>query len=345
MSRKEGERTVFNVAIIGGGYIGRVHAKVISGYFPKLKIIAVAEKNLQKGKDFCNDFGGRLYSDIKELLKHENVDVVVICTPTYLHSEMVQVAASAKKNIFCEKPIVVNLNEAEQMIEIVKTKRVKSMVAHVLRFWPEYKKTKDIIDSGILGESYYCYLERICTYPNWTENNWNSNESLGGGAAIDLQIHDLDFISWIYGKPQLINADGVYQPSLGGWVHMSTNLKFEKNRTGHVEVGWMYSGRFPFTTVIRILGEKGSLEWTFRAGKNIEERGIISPIRIYWKDGKIDEIFADQIDPFISEWDYFIDCLEKNKEVDIATMEDGRNALQLVIASIQSAKQGKEVRL
>lgn len=336
---------MLNLAIIGGGYIGRLHARVISSHFPNLKIIAVAEKNLQKGKKFCQDFGGHLYPDINELLKNENVDIVAICTPTYLHSEMVQIAASAKKDIFCEKPIAVNLNETEQMIEIVKKNRVKSMVAHVLRFWPEYKKTKEIINSGILGESYYCYLERICTYPNWTENNWNSIESLGGGAAIDLQIHDLDFISWIFGKPQLVKADGIYQPSLGGWTHMSTNLKFEKNRTGHVEAGWMYSGKFPFTNVIRIIGEKGSLEWIFRAGKNIEERGIISPILIYWKDGKIDEVYVDQIDPFISEWVYFIDCIEKNKEAEIATLKDGRDALQLVMASIQSAKYGKEVRL
>lgn len=327
-----------DIALVGAGFIGKVH----SGSYNKIKdanVIAVIDVNKEKGKKLAEVNNANFYTSLDECLKKEEVDIVDICTPTFTHVDLIKKAADLKINIFCEKPLALSLKDADQMIKAVENNKVKAMVGFVLRFWPEYLKVKEIIESGEIGKPLHGHLERLSIMP---EEYWLLDEKYSGGAAVDLHCHDLDYITWIFGKPKTIKAQGVYNPEYikhGGMVHIVTNIEFKNGISGMVESGWAFKGAFPFTMLIRILCENGTVEWISRAGVNIEKRDLAPKITIFRADGSIDKLEVDKRDAYVSECEYFIDCVVNNRDVKIATFRDGRDALKFSLAAIKSAKE------
>jgi predicted dehydrogenase len=335
---------MIKAAVIGAGWAGNIHGKILATELENTKLSAVVEKNEKKGIEFSKKYHTNYYNDSDEMLKKEDVDLVVICTPTHLHAESIIKAANANKVIFCEKPLALTLKEADKAIEAIKRNNVKCMIGHVLRFWPEYVKVKQIVDSGKLGKPLHGVSERLLATPNWTEGDWYIKEKYGGGAALDAQIHDIDFLIWIFGNAIRVDSQGVYDRAYGGWAHIATNIEFESGGSGFVQAGIRYQKTFPFTMVIRIICEKGTIEWIFRAGVHLEERGKQIPIIIYKQDGK-DTVEVRQDDPYLAEWKYFIDCLVKNKKIENASIDDGRRALEVALASVKSAEKKTVIKL
>ncbi|MBL7123427.1 MAG: Gfo/Idh/MocA family oxidoreductase [Actinobacteria bacterium] len=332
-----------NIAIIGAGFMGKTHA-VAHREIDNSNIIAIVDRVEEKGKKLAEEFNAKFYLDIDNLLKDESIDAVDICVPTFVHKDLAIKAANAGKHILCEKPLTLSLEDADEMIEAVERNKVKAMVGHVLRFWPEYIKIREIVNSGKLGESLFGFCERILVPPDWFEENWGLNEKNSGGVPLDLHIHDLDYLIWVFGKPSIVSAQGVYNPKLGGIVHITTNIEFENGKSGFAEGGWGFTGDFPFTMVVRILCESGSIEWIFRAGKNIEERAQSAEVTIYEKDKSAYTIEVDQTDAYFLECKYFVDCIMNDNPIEKATFKDGRASLELALAARESAKEKKIVK-
>ena len=329
------------IGLIGAGFVAQIHTSAYEK-IDNADVVAVVDKVEKKGKELASNCNAKYYNNIDDMLNNEDVDCIDICVPTFLHKDMVLKASAAKKNVFCEKPLALSLEEADEMLKAVKSNNVKSMVGHALRFWPEYVRVKEYIDSGVLGNPLHAFCQRLAVTPDWHQGNWGASEKFGGGAALDLHIHDLDYLRWIFGKPAMVVAKGIYDPVKkqdGGFVHIATVIEF-KNKVGALaEGGWEFKGAFPFTMVLRILCEKGTVEWIFRAGKNIEEREKDAAITVYRNDGSVESLEAGTEDAFFLELGYFIDCLENDKPVENATFEDGRDSLALALAAIRSARE------
>ncbi len=335
-----------NIAIVGAGFIGKIHSDSYK-QIDNANVVAVVDKVEKKGKELASANDAKYYAELDQCLDKEEIDNVDVCVPTFLHPEIVEKAARAKKNIFCEKPMALSLDDADKMIKVVEENNVKAIVGHVVRFWPEYIKAKEVIESGQLGKPLHGFCERLAVIPDWHQNNWGLNEKYSGGAAIDLHIHDLDYLQWVFGEPKFVKAQGVYNPEemeKGGLVHVATNLEFKNGVSALAEGGWAFKGAFPFTMILRILCEKGTIEWVFRAGKNIEERAQGAKLTIYREDGAIDELDVDKTDAYLLECKYFIDCTENNKEIKKATFKDGRSALKLALAAVESSKENSVVK-
>jgi predicted dehydrogenase len=332
------------VALVGTGFIGEIHAKSYEN-IQNANLAAVISTTPEKGRQFAEKFGASYYPNLQELLKKEEVDCVDICTPTYVHADMAVEAAEAGLHVLCEKPIAITLKEADRIIEAVAKGTVKAMAGHTMRFWPEYRKAKEIIESGELGEPLHAHCERLAATPDWHKNRWGLNEKQGGGASVDLHIHDLDYLIWLFGKPKFVSAVGVPDDSLGGISHITTNIDFENGKSGFAEGGWAFSSSFPFTMILRILCERGTVEWIFRAGKNIENRSQKMNLIVYKNDGSIDEPEVPEDDAYYLECKYFIDCIDNDREITNATLQDGRNALALALAATKSAKENRAIKI
>ena len=332
------------VAIIGAGFIGEIHANSYK-QIKNANVVAVVDKVERKGIKLAEKIGTSFYEDLNDLFENQEVDCIDICTPTFLHADMAVRAAEAGKNVFCEKPLALSLKEADRIIEALKKNKVKAMVGHVIRFWPEYVKAKEIVSSGQLGEPLYVFCERLAITPDWQEGNWVTNEKYSGGVSVDLHIHDLDYLIWLFGKPILVKAQGVYDKKLSSLVHIATTIEFENGKSALAEGGWAFKGSFPFTMILRILCEKGTIEWVFRAGKNIEKREQKADLIVYENNGSIYNLEVDQTDAYLLECKYFIDCIDNNRPVKRATCEDGRLALELALAATKSAKEKTLIKL
>jgi len=129
------------VAIVGAGFMGRMHAQVYRN-LNKAKLAAIADSDLEKAQLLADKYEATAYSSMEELLNKEDIDAVDICLPTFLHKEYVIKAARAGKDILCEKPIALTVEDAEEMIQAAKINKVKLMIAQVISFWLEYVKLK-----------------------------------------------------------------------------------------------------------------------------------------------------------------------------------------------------------
>lgn len=332
------------VALIGTGFIGEVHAGAY-GKIDNAQLVAVVSTTEQKGRAFARKHGARYYPSLPDALQEEEIDCVDICTPTKLHADMTIQAAQAGLNILCEKPLALNLEDADRMIEAVRKAGVKAMAGHTIRFWPEYVAAKQIIDSGQLGAPLHAFCTRLAATPDWHKNGWGMDEKSGGGASLDLHIHDLDYLMWLFGRPKLVNAVGVRIDALGGIAHINTNVSFENGTSAVAEGGWAFGSSFPFTMAFRILCEKGTIEWIFRAGKNIENRSEKSALVVYWNDGRTDTHPVPEEDAYVLECTYFADSVDEGRDITNATFEDARGALELALAATVSAKEDRTVAI
>jgi len=335
---------MLKTAIVGAGWAGNLHANILANKIEGVEVIAVVDTMEHKAIQCAKKYDAACYTDIDEMLSKECVDMVLVCTPTYTHADLVIKAVEAGKIVFCEKPLALNLEDADRMIETVQEHHVIAMTGHILRFWPEYVKIKEIVDSGDLGPPLHCVSERLLSIPTWTENEWARKEPLGGGMAFDGQIHDIDYLLWVFGAVKSVESQGIHDSRYGGWAHIGSNLKFESGVSGFIQAGWRYPDSFPFTMVTRVICEKGTVEWVFRGGVHLEQRGQHpTPIIVYRPNGEKEKIDAAQADPFLMEWKYFSRCIQDGTPITSGTFQDGRNAVAVAVASVQSVNEQRAV--
>lgn len=326
--------SLLNVAIMGAGKIGRLHADVCSR-FNNLNISAILDLDEKIGKELADIYSTKFYDDIEELLKKENLDIVAVCTPTFTHKNAVEKIADSGINIFCEKPLALSLEEADLMVEAVKRNKVKAIVAHVLRFWPEYYKTKEIIDKNELGNVMHVQCERLCGIKNCDKGTWKTQENKSCGAGLDMQIHDMDYLIWVFGEPMFFESTSVYNKELGGCSHVNTILKFRNNISGFINAGWDMVESFPFTMVLRVTCENGVIEWIYSSNQGYKGRDKKFPLVVYKSDGTSYEVNVEETDPYYLEWEYFVNCIINDQQVKNSTFEDARISLSYTLKTIK----------
>jgi phthalate 4,5-cis-dihydrodiol dehydrogenase len=191
---------VFNVGIIGAGSYGAQHAEAIAE-LGQVRLTAACRTNEEALQEFVGRYGGTGYTEYQDLLKDDEVDVVVIATPHHRHTAIAEEAARAGKHILLEKPMAPTLSDCDRIIQAVELAGVQLMMGHVNHFVPAYIAAKNIIDSGELGE----IVLGISTMSKfWFEPNrrdWHLNRATGGGMWMTAGLHCLDRLTWLVDSP------------------------------------------------------------------------------------------------------------------------------------------------
>ena len=244
------------VGLLGAGGIGKVHARAyqrIAG----AQVVAVADLVRERAESAAAPFQARVYEDWQPLLDDPDVQMVDICLPTYLHEPAMVAAAQAGKHILSEKPITLSLAQADRMLDAVKQAGVQAMIAQVIRFWPHYLAIKKLLDSGDLGAPVMAQAARLGSLPAWS--SWYADPALSGGALLDLHMHDLDWLYYLFGMPKTVYAIGRKLES-GAWNQILTSLDFGASQAA-AEASLLMPTGFPFTMIFRMLGDKGYAEY------------------------------------------------------------------------------------
>jgi len=335
------------VAIVGAGFMGRVHAEVYRN-LSKARLAAIADSDFKKAEELADRYRTTAYPSMEELLNQEDVDAVDICLPTFLHKEYVIKASRAGKDILCEKPIALTVKDAKEMIQAVKKAKVKFMIAQVIRFWPEYVKLKEIYDTGELGRLLSITLTRLGPTPTWAWDNWLADIKRSGGALLDLHIHDTDYLLYLLGKP--VSLTSRVPSGKLKYTHVFTTFVFPDRVMAFAEGGWDMPDNFPFTMAYTALFEKGAVEFNsrdektlaiYRRGKEVEYPSIKSELETKASgDGNIADLGG-----YFSEIKYFIDCLEKNEEPIKASAQSATDSLEVILSEVKSANSGTVVKI
>jgi UDP-N-acetylglucosamine 3-dehydrogenase len=325
------------VLLIGAGNMGRMHARCY-GRMDGVQLVGIVDGRHEFAEPLANDYGATVfhtYEEASEIL--DQVDVIDICLPTFLHKSYVLKAAAAEKDVICEKPLAGNLEDAREMIEACRSHGVRLFVGHVLRFFPEYRDAKAVLENGTIGTPGVVRTSRGGVFPTaWRD--WYADFQNSGGLVLDMIVHDFDFLRWCFGEVERVYAKGMLGRTFARMDYALVTLRFRSGVIAHVEGTWAHQG---FSMKLEIAGSRGIIDYDSARDKPI----VLSQRNTKESGGGVAVPESPLKDnPYYLELKHFIDCLELGLEP-IVTAEDAYSAMQISLAAIRSIQTGEPVVL
>lgn len=344
------------VGLVGSKFITTIHAEALRSV-PGVEIVAVAARTEASACAFAQPRGiPHAFGDPKKLLEMDEIDVVVLGCPNDLHCPLTEAAAAAGKHVICEKPLAMNLAEADRMIAACRQARVKLMYAEELCFAPKYVRLKRLVDDGALGRVHLVKQAEKHDGPH-ADWFWDVQRS-GGGVTLDMGCHGIEFARWILSGPQgnakpkvaAVYADmqtAVHRGRTRGDDNALIILTLDNGATALIEESWSKPGGMDDRA--EVYGSDGvayadllrgnSIHTYSRKGYEyaVEKAGSTAgwSFTIYeeaWNYG------------FPQEMAHFVECVRDDKEP-LETGEDGRAVLEVIFAAYASAGTGRRIDL
>jgi predicted dehydrogenase len=267
--------TTINWGIIGCGDVTEIKSGPAFNKVPNSSLLAVMRRNADKAADYAKRHHvPKWYSNADELINDPDVNAIYIATPPAFHEAYAIEAIKAGKPVYVEKPMSLNYKAAQKMYLAAEEHKVKLVVAHYRREWPLFKKLKEIIDAGTIGNIHLVklvYDKPSLTAAELTDEKiaWRVNPAIsGGGLFHDLAPHQLDILYHLFGDAKRIqgiatNQAGIYEaPDLvAGNILFNNNIAF----TGT----WYFNAATP-ADYCEITGSKGCIRFSFFSSNIIE---------------------------------------------------------------------------
>jgi len=316
---------MIRVGIAGAGFIGRVHAQSVD-MMDNAVLSGIFDKNLEAAKSLAQLYNSNFFETFEELL--DNSDVVILAIPTPYRKDFLELSIKKGKHVFCEKPLARTIEEAYRIKQIVKASKVKFMVDHVVRFFPEYRKIHDMILEGKVGDVSEVRSFRGGPFPGWS--NWFKSFQKSGGVLLDLAIHDIDFWSWTLGEVQSIKAYALDFSESIERDHGVVIMKFRSGAIAHIEATWAYPKGSAFRTMAEVVGSNGRAKFDSES---------FNPLTIYSKNSR-ESLSPHSLTPWGVALKEFLKAVENDTEVPVS-VDDGVKAVELSLKAIDSAKTGE----
>lgn len=242
---------MLKIGIIGAGGMGTVH---LSNYarIDGCKAVAVCDPS-PSAKEKAEQYGLTLYTELSKMLSQQELDVVDVCTPTFLHNEHVTQALMAGKHVICEKPLALHAGDAAAMMDLAEQQGVRLFVGQVLQFSREAQVLKDIVHTGRYGRVLDACFLRLSARPRWVKGGWLFDKERSGLLPFDLHIHDLDLIVSLFGAPKTVSYTSCGGQGRGYREHYRFCYGYE-DKNVMAEAGWL-NADIPFTASWRVYFE------------------------------------------------------------------------------------------
>lgn len=335
--------------VIGAGMAGPLNAGALRD-ISDVEIVAFSTRREEICKSFCEEYGiPDYYTDYRDLLAREDIDAVCVGTPPYLHEEMVTAAAKAGKHVMCEKPIAVNLEEADRMIQVCREAGVKLGVIFMYRFMDQAQMIKQAIDEGRLGKliSVDCSGKCFRSDEYYASGDWRGTwKGEGGGGLMSQTIHFIDLMLYLVGDVERLQ--GRYMTTIHPEIEVddaaNASFKLKNGAIGTVISATAVRPGYP--RYIEIHGEKGTI-------KIVEEEIVEWKVEGMKEEDYLTKVKADSGDTasgagYVATENHrrqyvdFIDAIRNDREP-MVNGEEGRRALEFIRAIYQSGDTGKDV--
>ncbi len=308
-----------HVGICGLGFMGQTHFTRLHNH-PRAEVVAVCDRAPARRAGDWSGTPGNLeltacvsrdalraaaaYDDPAALLADPRIEAVVIALPTALHAPLAVAALEAGKHVLCEKPMALTVGDCDRMLAAARAAGRTLMVAHCIRFWPQYELVKRYVDEGRLGSLRFVSLRRLTSPPSYSSDGWLHDPTQSGGALLDLHIHDIDFAQHLLGLPDAIGAVGSRGVS-GALEHVVATYRYTDDRYALLEGGWALTAPRPFEMAIAVHGDRGTLEWSSTWGNDVR-----------FHDGSRTHLLPGTGDAYAQEDDYFVTCVLESRAVE-----------------------------
>lgn len=325
------------VGIVGAGFMGTTHADAWTG-IDDVDVVGITAGPGHGAEELAGRVGTRAFDRTDELL--EQVDVVDICAPTDVHHELIQRAAAAGVHVICEKPLGLSADEVESGRRACEEAGVQLLVAHVVRFFPEYVAARAQVLAGAIGDPAVLRLRRLTYQPKKAADNWFLDEARSGGLVFDLMIHDLDVARWIAGDVASVHARGIRAADPDApFDQVSAVLRHHSGALSYVEGSWAQPVGV-FRTAFDIAGTDG-----FLRHDSEEAAPVRTDLRQRTSDASDVPTAASsplRESPYRTQLRHFRDVLTGATEPRV-TAEDAAVAVRLAAAVVTSLRSGRAV--
>jgi predicted dehydrogenase len=306
---------------------------------PQVSIRYVYSRKLAQAEMLAKVHGAKAVTETGPIFDDQDVDAVVICLPTYTRMESLRPAVASQKHIFCEKPLALHQAMADELRRLLTGYSRTVMVGQVLRFFWEYARLRARVLAGDVGQVGTVRLSRCVGYPG--ADSWFADPEKSGGVILDLLIHDLDFLLWVFGDVKQVYAKALTQRQRGTLDYALLNFQLESGALAHIEGSWAHPvGSFHQT--VEICGSLGMLHYDNLTCQNLQVVSTVEP-----GQGPTSRISLPEADPsndpYVAEARHFIDCI-RNGSIPQVSFEESLKSCELAFRCIESARGGVVVR-
>ena len=329
-----------NILIVGLGSIGLRHLRIAREIFPESRIAILRH---QETKEIPKD-ANKVFHTLSDAIQFKP-QIAIICTPASIHIEISMALVQEGVHVLIEKPI----SNKKKGLEELNNEAVKNncvlMVGYNLRFLSSLNKFKNLIDNNFIGDLYSVRSEAGQYLPSWRDKDYrktvSAKKSLGGGVLLELS-HELDYLRWIFGDIEFVQAQLSKQSALDIDVEdtVHTIVTFKKN---YKNINLIASLSLDFirhdkVRICHVIGDKGSLRWNGLTG----DIDLFELNSTEWKNIYKDEINLDQ--SYKEEWLHFIECINK-KEYPRISFQDSVEVLNIIDSIKKASSSGKRVKV
>lgn len=345
------------IGVIGVGGIAESHIGAYKNN-PNVELYAFCDINEERLKAKGEKHGvTRLYTDVEDMVKNEQLDAVSVCTWNCAHAKCTIAALNAGINVLCEKPMAMNAKEAEEMKAAAEKNGKLLMVGFVRRYGNDMDILQDFVKDGFFGNMYYAkanYIRR-----NGNPGGWFCDKSRsGGGPLIDLGVHVIDFVRYALGNPKPVSVYAATFSKLGDRRNLKTPkgyvsadhkpdelcdvedlatalIRFDNGAVLNVETSFSLNVSED-RGIIELYGDKGGAKIDPELRLYSEMNGYMTDIALKAQTAlNFDGLFGKEIN-------HFVDCVLGNSECR-SPAEDGIELMRILDSAYESAKLGHEV--
>ena len=339
-----------HVGLIGSQFISSIHAEAMLRC-PSAILHAVASPTPGNAQKLARRFGiPHCFTDYHQMLALPEIDMVVIGVPNHLHCQVAMDCIAAGKHVVLEKPLCMNLAEADRLIAAGKKAERKLMYAEELCFAPKYVRLKQLLDSGALGTATLLKQSEKHDGPH-APHFWDVERS-GGGVAMDMGCHAIEFFRWLLGRPPIKTVYAqmstlVHGDKTRGDDNALIVLEFEGGAIALAEGSWTKLGGMDDRAEIH--GSQGVAYADLLHGNSIQTYSSVGYDYAVEKAGSTRGWSFTMYEElwnygFPQEMAHFVDCVLHDQQP-LVTAEDGRAVLEVLFAAYESAGTGRKVPL
>jgi predicted dehydrogenase len=326
---------------IGFGRMGITHYSILNSH-EGVEIVSVSDPSKTLMKIINKYMGLKTYPDYREMINKEQIDFVVISTPTGSHAEIIREALGKNLHIFTEKPFTLNPQEGREILQYLEGKSLVNQVGYVNRFNEVFMEVRRHIEDGLIGKiKNFCSEMYGPTVLKDNRGNWRGKTKMGGGCMYEFSSHCIDLVIYLLGEPAKV-AGSIIQSIYSSGVDdmVISNFIYNSGFSGTIMVNWSDETYRKPTNIIKILGTKGKIIADKHAYKIfMKETNEHSGFHKGWNTRYITDIaknvrFYVRGNEFTRQLDYFVNCIKEKQRENISDFHEAHKT-DLVMEKIR----------
>lgn len=332
--------TEVNIAVIGAGRIGRLHAEHLANRIGGARLVAITDLRKEAAEECAASLGvAKTFQDHRRVLDDPEVQAVVICSSTDTHASLIAEAATAGKHIFCEKPIALDLAQIDSALETVAAAGVKLQVGFNRRFDPNFRRIRELVREGTIGETHLLRIASRDPAPPPIEYI-----KVSGGIFLDMMIHDFDMARYLIDDEvrELYAVGGVrVDPKIGKAGDIDTavvTLRFANGCFGTIDNS--RQAVYGYDQRAEVFGAKGMVS----TENNTPTRSRLSTSEGVREDLPLYFFMERYVESYLNEMNAFIQCIIEDMDPPV-TGQDARVPVVMGKAAGLSYEQNRPVAL